>query len=446
MREHACVSALSAIVAPMRWGALLILAACGGGTGVDIDIFVPGDTNIDRIELWVAYDRCYDCPNGVAWTQSERASGDINFLRDEKMIRAVEQGDRWVIHLDAESGYNDVPWIVIAGFTGTSVTAVKVLRNVRIPASTVVTWQVYLHPAEPATTDLVTPPADLTFDHRAHVWAREATPDLAEPTGCLAYQKWIPETSTWETEYFVPKSDPDCDGFPIDKECSEYWYQYKPVGSCVSHSFTRIPNACAIGLSPCADGVTSDKTCGTDPLRSFTCLPDAFCNYCGDQIPADTCIARAVSEGITSNALTRYECAFDAQSSGEPCLDEHASMQLPWVNAFCGAPTLHTVDAPFTNPQTTLAFGVAPNEVKLFAKQGASTCMVDLYWTGGTIATFKEGITFLLEVPYDNATRAIYPITIKPSNQVVTCSSTVVNVCMPMGPTNDNVGLCAAAP
>ena len=62
MRQHARVPALNVlrdIVATMRWGALLlacVLAACGGGTGVDIDIIVPGDAKITRVELWVAYD------------------------------------------------------------------------------------------------------------------------------------------------------------------------------------------------------------------------------------------------------------------------------------------------------------------------------------------------------------------------------------------------------
>jgi hypothetical protein len=432
----------------MRWGALLvgcIVAGCGGGTGVDIDIFVPSSVTLDRVELWVAYDECYDCPNGIAWTQTERASGNIYFLRDEKVIRAVQQGERWVLHLDATPGNNDPSWLAIAGFSGDKVVATKVLRDVRIPASTVATWQVYLHPADTATTDVLTPPADPDLDHRAHVWARQPTAGLAEPTGCLAYQKW--DTSTWETEYFVPKSDPDCDGVPVDKECSEYWYQYQPVGQCVSHSFTEVPNACAVGESACADGVTRDTTCSPDSERPFTCLPDAFCNYCGAEIPADTCIARAIEEGLTANALTHFECALDADANGAPCIEQHAAIQVPWVNAPCGAPVMYKLDQPFTNGQQTLVFGVAPDEVKLTAKLRASaTCMVDIYWTGGTTATFKDGLALLLDVPYDNATRAIYPVIVRPSDLTVVCNSTIglENTCWRLGPTSDNVGLCAA--
>ncbi|HEY5944355.1 MAG TPA: hypothetical protein VIV40_02640, partial [Kofleriaceae bacterium] len=197
----------------MRWGALFVAcvaAACGGGTGVDIDIFVPDGVKVDRVELWVAYDDCSDCPNGVAWTQTERTTGDIYFLRDEGLIKAEQKTDRWVLHLDVVPGNSDPPWIAVVGYEGGKATAVKVLRDVHIPVSKVVVWQVYLHAAEPATNDTTTPPpADGSRDYRAHVWARAPTPALAEPTGCLAYQKW--NGATWNTEYFVPRSDPDCD-------------------------------------------------------------------------------------------------------------------------------------------------------------------------------------------------------------------------------------------
>jgi hypothetical protein len=244
-------------------------------------------------------------------------------------------------------------------------------------------------------------------------------------------------------EYFVPKSDPDCDCIPVEKECNPYWFQYQPVGSCISRALA-IPNACAIGRSACADGVSSDTTCGADTQRAFTCLPDAFCNYCSAEIPADTCIAKAVIDGLATNTLSRYECAFDAQSTGAPCTDERAVMQLPWVNAMCGTPVLHTIDKPFTEPQSSLTFGVAPNEVRFTPKLIAGECNVELAWTGGTTETFKEGITFLLEVPYDNATRAIYPIRVSPSNQAIACSAPLPSmICAPIGPTSDNVGLCA---
>ena len=430
----------------MRWGALLILAACGGGTGVDLDIFVPSEANVDRVELWVAYEECYDCANGVAWMQGERASGKIYFLYDEKVIRAVQQGDRWVVHLDVESsGYSTPPWLAIAAFSGDKVTAVKVLRDVRIPVSSVVRWQAYLHPAEPATTDLMTAPLDLTLDHRAHVWARGPTAELPEPTGCLAYQKW---EGSWDTEYFVPKTDPDCDGVPIDKECSEYWFNYKPsVSTCVLDAGVALPDTCVLGASLCADGISNDRTCRLDSSNPITCVVDAICDHCSDDIPADGCVKGVVETAIANDTTAHYHCDFDSTQSGEPCIGQFNTLQLPFANAQCGTPKLHYIDRPFTDAMDALTFGVAPDVAKFTIKPNATApCLVNIEWTGGTIEAFKDGVVFLIDVPYDNATRALYPVQLKATNTTISCSVTATGICTPGGPPGDGVVHCAAAP
>jgi hypothetical protein len=452
MRQHAGVPALNrarVIVQPMRSGALVVacvVAACGGGTGVDIDVFVPSDLKLDRMELWVAYSQCYDCPNGVAWTQTERASGNIYFLRDESVIRAVEQGDRWVLHLDATTDNSRPPWLAIAGFAGSKVVAIKVLRDVHIPLSTVVRWQVDLDPADPATTDIATPPSDLTLDHRAHVWARGPTPDLPEPTGCLAYQRWNPDETSWNTEYFVPASDPDCDGIPVEKECSEYWYQYKPLGRCVTDTTLQLNGTCVVGLSPCADGVTTDRTCGPDPTHPITCAPDVVCGKCSDMIPADTCVASAVDDGIAANSMLHFDCAFDATTNGTPCADQHAILQLPRANTVCSQPVMHYLDRPFTDPQSSLVFGSGADQIKLVVNETAEPCVMNLYWTGGTKQTFAAGVSFLLEVPYSNGLHALYPIEVTPTNQTVTCSPTpITRACETGGPTTIPDGLLRCA-
>jgi hypothetical protein len=424
----------------MRWGALMVCvaAACGGGTGVDIDIFVPDGVKVDRVELWVAYDYCSDCPNGIAWNQSDRATGNIYFLRDEGLIKAEARDGRFVLHLVAAAGNSDPPWVAIVGYEGGKATAVRVLRDVHIPTSKVVIWQVDLHPAADASTDVDMPPADATRDHRVHVWNRAPTSALPEPTGCLAYQRW--DGSTWKTEYFVPKSDPDCDGIPPEKECSEYWYQYKPIGGCITNQAIQLPGSCVIGLSPCADGVTSDKTCGADPTRPLTCLPDAFCHDCGDQIPADTCIAQSVGD----STLVHFDCSYPATDGGAPCTEEHALVQMPFTQALCGSPVLHYVEKPFTEPQGSLVFGTSPAQVKFTAKPSAGgPCLIDIVWTGGTTETFKDGITFLLDVPYDNATRTIVPVTVSPSNQTIVCGTTAPTQCVPSGPNPDGVAGCS---
>jgi hypothetical protein len=433
----------------MRRGAFLvgcILAACGGGTGVDIDVIVPGDVKIDRVELWVAYDQCYDCPNGVAWDQAGRATGNIYFLKDEAAIKAVLQGTKWVLHLDASSGLLDPPWVAVVGLQNDGkVNAVKVLRDVHIPASTVVTWQVYLHKATEATTDVMTPPPDPLVDHRAHVWQRGPTAELSEPTGCLAYQHW--DGSSWQTEYFVPKTDPDCDGIPVDKECSEFWFNYKPsISACVIDAGVRLPNTCIVGVSLCADGVSSDRACvaAPDPL---TCVSDAICDHCGDEIPVDGCVRSAIENAIAADAGAHYHCNFDATTEGAPCPGQQIALQLPYSNARCGTPVMHTLDKPFTEPSGSLVFGTAPNVAKFSLKPNtAFPCLVNIEWTGGTTEAFKDGVKFLLDVPYDNGTRALYPIEIRPTNMQVDCSMSSLASCEPGGPVGDGVVHCAESP
>jgi hypothetical protein len=450
--QHARVHALIALrdnLAAMRRGALVVAwlaAGCSDAQGVDIEIYAPGDVELDRVELFLAYEQCTtaDCPNGVAWTEKERATGDIYFLRDERVIAARELGDRWVLHLEAAPRHQDPFWVGVVGYSGTTVKAVKVLRSVHIPTNSVEIWKVYLHDADPATTALAIAPSDGDQPYRAHVWAREPTPELAEPTGCLVYQKWDDTDGTWETEYFVPKSDPDCDGHTV--ECSGYWFDYKPLGRCVGDTGLQIADVCAVGTSPCADGVTSSRSCGEDTSRTFTCVPDAFCEHCGDSIPADTCIAKAVEAGITAGTLPRYACSLDTTIDGLPCSEHHVTLQLPFVNAMCGTPTMHYLDRPFTEGQSTLLFGTAPDEIKLSAKANpAGPCLLDIHWLGGPSSGFGAGLTFLLDVPYDNATRAIYPITINTTNTTVTCGlNPVATMCLVKGSPLDRVGRCAA--
>jgi hypothetical protein len=431
----------------MRWGALLVgcvVAACGGGTGVDIEIAAPTGVPVDRVELWVAYDQCYDCPNGIAWTQDDRASGDIYFLRDEGLIQAEPRGDTFVLHLDAAQGNADPPWVAIVGYDKDKASAVRVLHDVHIPSTKVVVWKVDLYPAAPASTDVATAPKDAAIDHRAHVWNRAPTPELPAPTGCLAYQKWT--GSEWETEYFVPKTDPDCDGVPPEKECSEFWYQYKPFGRCVTDAGTTLPGACIIGNSPCADGVSSDSTCREEPAKPITCLPDAVCAKCAGEIPADFCAPSAIDDAITNDTTFHYHCGFDATAEGTACQQilQKVTLRAPMLSATCASPLMHFVDDPFGNPQSSLVFGTAPNVAKFTAHATTEPCVFDVTWEAGTVQAFIGNVSFLLEVPYTNGTRALYPVQITPTNQTITCAlPPPVHECLPGGPIDDGVAACA---
>jgi hypothetical protein len=429
----------------MRTALSILLAAACGGTGIDLDIYVPDGAKVDRVELWVAYEHCHDCPNGIAWTAGARASGDIFYLHDEKVVKAESQADRWVLHLDAEPEFSEPYSIAIVGYDGAQVSAVRVLRDVFIPTSTVAIWRTTLHPAAAATTDLDTAPVDPSLEHRAHVWARVPTADLADPTGCLVYQEW--DGSTWGTEYFVPKSDPDCDGVPPELECSDFWFQYRPsVATCVSDRL-QLESTCVLGRSSCADGVSNDASCYGDAQRVTTCLPDAYCERCGDELPADTCIAGATESAHSSGALAHYDCVYDVPSTGAPCPDQHVQLQLPYVSSFCGQVGMHYLASPFSDEKTELVFGSPGSQVKFKAALRGLTsepCLVDIFWLGGTKDAFKDGVTFLLSVPYDNGKRAYYPVWVAPMGSTVSCTAAPnPPVCMYKGPVDDGFANCA---
>ncbi len=433
----------------MRGGVILVaclLTACGG-SGVDVEIFAPEGVELDRVQLWVAYDDCGDCPNGIAWTASgDRASGSIHFLRDEALVSAEPHGDAWVLHLEADASEREPRWIAVAGYRGDQVAAIRVLRDLYIPSTTPAIWRIQLHEAQPASADVTSPPGDAARDHRALAWARPPSAASAEPTGCLVYQKWDGES--WETEYFVPPSDPDCDGFPPEKECSEYWFDYEPLGRCVTDAGPIVPEACMAGMSPCADGVTSDRTCSVETSQTQappTCLPDAVCAECADEIPADTCVGDAIEAAIANDSTLHFHCDFDATSEGTPCLEQKMLLKAPMLQASCGSGALHDLDRPFTDPRNALVYGVDAAQVTFTLTPGSVTCQYVVTWTGGSNDTFANGITFLLEVPYSNGMRALYPIQVKPTNEPITCDPVPLpRTCEPGGPLDDGVVLCAA--
>lgn len=422
-----------------------MLAACNSGRGVDIEIYAPDGVALDRVELWVTYDECYDssCPNGVAWTPGERADGYIYYLRDEAIVKAEPRGDRFVLHMEAAPDHADPSSIAIVGFTGDKATAVKVMHYVHIPINSVEIWRIYLHAADPATTDLDTPPPhDVAHEYRAHVWARQPTPALAEPTGCLVLQAWDDYKHTWKTEYFVPDSDPDCDGQTV--ECNDHWYNYKTGGRCVTDTGLALADVCGIGISACADGVSSSTTCSNDPMLVFTCLPDDFCKRCDGEVPADACIEHAVDKGLEEETLPHYSCAFDAPLDGLPCSEQHLTLQLPMTQATCATPQLHYLDKPFGQGVSQLVFGPPSNQVKLSVTAPTATCAVEVHWTAGKLAMYPDGIAFLLEVPYTNGKNAMYPIVVRPSNQTITCTGGLAGGCVRVASMNDRVDRCAA--
>ena len=414
----------------MRYGALVIagLAAACSGTGVAIEIYPPDGVAIDRVELWIAFDPCNtsDCPAGIGWTDKDRAPGNIYFLRDESLVAAEPQGDHFVLHLESTLGNRDPSWVGVVGYDKDVAKGVKVLRDVHIPATGGDRWKVYLHQADPATKDITTKPPAIDKTYRAHVWNRAPTPELAEPTGCLVYQKYNDTTMLWESEFFVPKTDPDCDGIPDTLECNDYWYRYaQPVSTCVGPTaLGTSTGVCALGGTACIDGSVNSKVCVADTTNHFACLPDAFCDHCSTQIPADDCIAGAVDQGMGDGTLPYFQCTFVPNPEGVACSIEIVTFKVPMGNYTCGTPTMHYLDQPFTNPQSSVVFGSGTDQVKIDARLGNEPCQIVLSWTTGTKLGFgTEGVSFLLDVPYANNTRSLYPVHVDVDAQSIMCDT-----------------------
>ncbi|NVB84470.1 MAG: hypothetical protein HOV81_39210 [Kofleriaceae bacterium] len=306
----------------MRWGVIALACAACGGQGVDLEI--DAEVTFDRVELFVTYDVCRDdngaaCDQGIGWpNQTSRPPGTIYVLRDdEKLISSTKiDGGSAVLHLEAASGFEDTKAIAVAAYQGNKVVAATVLWSPRIPLHSAERWKVHLDTTEDASVKLHEDPGDKPH-HRALAWPREASPDVPDPSdyaSCFVYQEW--NGSEWDSKYFVPESDMDCDGSPPD--CTPFWNHFDPEAArCVTK--TPVAGFCALGTPACA-GETPGTTC--TPTTPGTCMPQEVCAQCGDATDLAACIRDQVTNATSLDALlTRAECTFRFETNVPgPCM------------------------------------------------------------------------------------------------------------------------------
>src|ERR1043165_2329734 len=354
-----------------RLFAIAFVAACGG-QGVDIEV-LPDTKQFDAVELWVSYGVCKTpdgnpC-DGIGWPNAQlRPSGDVytvgeypsaddpsGHVIDEKAFRI---DSRYIVdgvghmHLDTVPG-SETPYVIaVVGFQGTKAVGAKILSPIEIPTDDQVHWRVDLHDVGDVTADTSTDPGD-GLKYNALVWARDSAP--TDYAGCLAYQKWT--GTEWETLYFVPKNDPDCDGQPPD--CIPYWYM-APVGSarCVDYS-QNLAGVCMVGTQTCMTE-TDLESCKLQSAPSV-CVGSAVCAACKDADDLGSCILSQIPSNATlsDTPVPMSACAmigFDA-----PC--SNSSNPMGWKatlfiqGGVCmGSPMLPTavlrdVATPFTGGQ-----------------------------------------------------------------------------------------------
>ncbi|HUS29605.1 MAG TPA: hypothetical protein VMZ53_13925 [Kofleriaceae bacterium] len=371
----------------MRWALFAIaLAACNGGQGVDIEVHSDGKS-IDAVELWLAYGICKlpdgsDC-DGIAWPGAKaRPPGTVFTLpeNDERVFRTETLVDGVAqIHLETVPGAEAPFAMAVVGFHGTDVVGVKLISPVEIPTDDQARWVVKLREANDATDDITKDPGEGS-KFNARVWARKPSstlPDATGYTGCLAYQHWT--GSEWESLYFVPNSDPDCDGDPPD--CNAYWYD-APVGSakCVGEPVT-VANVCAVGNVSCR--AETDQI-GCDVQAPLVCVPSALCNTCADTPDLVACLKAQVGTSSGIAMMPAQKCSF-VQADAAPCAN--STNPVGWTARFtirgatCATAggeiaVLRPMSAPFSGGGATLPVNGAG--MLVHAATSGGNCLVDV--------------------------------------------------------------------
>lgn len=429
----------------------MILVACNSGQGVDVE--VHSEKSLTAVELWLGYDDCHlrdgvtNC-EGIAWPgASGITTGKVLTLgEDEKVFRTeVIVGGVAQLHLEASAADSRPISIAVVGFSGTDVVSAELLKHVEIPVNDQVHWRVDLDAASPkATSDIMSNPAAAPT-HNALVWARKPSstvPDTTGYSGCLAYQEW--NGVAWETTYFVPNSDTDCDGEPPD--CNPYWYD-APISSarCVTNPQIA-SNVCAVGSLSCRSE-TQDVTCSEQlpPTGPLTCVGSAICEACKDTTDLATCLKAQIPTSTTSSPpvpLLRCPMQGDPDS---PCINNSTTQN--WSARFvikggtCAPATngetavLRPVIMPFSGGTTSMMLSNATTVSVHASGVAGSGCQIDLtYATGGITQSSTQPI--MLAVNYGPGRQIVIPVLLDfglPNGSVCPTASNTPASCTPLG-------------
>ena len=373
----------------MRWGvvALVCVAACGG-QGVDLE--VDADVAFDRVELFIAYDHCYEkngnpCEQGIGWPdQIARPPGSVFVLRDdERLISTTKIVDgAAVLHLEASAGFEEPKAIAIAAYEGTRVVAATIVWDARIPIHSAERWKVHLQTTDVASTKTNVAPGAEAPNHRALAWPREVGPDLPDPSdyaGCFVFQEWT--GSEWDSKYFVPETDMDCDGAPPD--CTPYWNHYNPMfARCAAKQ--AVSSFCVLGTPTCS-GETPGTMCA--PNMPMTCLPAQVCASCEGAPDLDGCVKNLLDAGISST-LTGAKCRFQVDSNTQgPCTTSmygstaQLDLPVPCPNAMA---VLRDPSMPLSAGSSTIT---TPEGAvyEVTATSDLTTCTVGIAWKSGPV-------------------------------------------------------------
>jgi hypothetical protein len=444
----------------MRWGLVaIVLAACNSGQGVDIEIH--SDKPMDAAELWLAYDYCRiddstKC-DGIAWPGAQQRQSGLVFTlgSDEKVVRTQTVVDGVAeLHLETTADQSAPIAIAVVAFSGGEVVGARLLEDVEIPTDSQAHWRVELKDASSKASD--DPTADPTKlspqapTTNAMVWARNKSSTLPDPTGyagCLAYQKWSGDA--WDTFYFVPSSDPDCDGDPPD--CNPYWYDASVANArCVTNP-EILPSVCALGSLACTSE-TERVGCAAQvpPAGPLTCVGSAICEACGDSPDLPTCLRDQIAMASTNSVAVPMQRCLMQGTTDTPCINN--STAQGWTAKFvikggpCAPATvgsevavIRSPAAPFMGGAVTMTLPNGPTVTVHPTPLSGGTlngCQLDLtYVQGGLASAGPQPI--VLAVSYGPTRQLLIPVVLDfspPPNGTCPTASNSPQACTPLGP------------
>jgi hypothetical protein len=386
------------------WVALIWAAACGGGTGVDLEI--RSEVPIASVEIFIANRNCTEldghtpCREEIGWldgqmpmagTIYEMHNADFDKQRLELRLTpdASEDGSTYTVRLVADGEIGESKFMSIVGLDGAGVARAVAVIDDPIPEHSAQRWVVTLQAADPANA-AKRPPIASETERRVAVWGRDGTEEQKAGSRCLVMQQWT--GNEWASKFIVPASDHDCDGVEPALECDTQYFhlnQQQPA-ACVAATPTSGTSggACTIGISACRDGTGNDPQClvpaiGNPPTVPVVCVPDRVCEVCEGPYGLVSCVQSLLQD---TSGLGHASCRFYGGPGGQACglgkSGSVAKLALPFLS--CGSVELRSGSMPLAPTQSSdIMLGLARFGVKV---TNPDMCAIEVNFLNGTVA------------------------------------------------------------
>lgn len=360
----------------MRWVVLWLIAGCGTGLEIEVDI---GTTGADHVELFLATQPCIapDC-SGITY-ESTLYAGDVNYLDNPQVFATcVDPGTHSAVFEIDPHGASKLEIIAVGSHTGTTTGCTEATTSQQAIVGTTT-----IEPDLDTTgraLDKVTLVSNTEAGHGVTLWRETMTPYAA----CVAVQR-LDDPSSYHV--IVPAADPDCDGYTGAQECvpggSDYYDdEVKPQTLADIHCLVGTSGAtCKLG-GGCEDGTSNP--CFAAPY----CVPDGVC--------ASTCLTDPTQQCFNTQAgRTRVVCTAQVMPDTTPNLpcpnNAPASVDLEAQLLTLSATTMFICDdasllkVPATKLDDFQTSAVFSGATWTATASPSSSCVFDVAMTGSVM-------------------------------------------------------------